>query len=87
MPYIRPSARESLKPATDAIDAAGITNVGELNYLLTKVCLSYLRRHRPTSYVHLNDVVGALGCALQEFYRRQAVPYEEGKICENGDVV
>jgi hypothetical protein len=30
-------------------------------------------------------VMGALVCAMLEFYRRRAVPYEEGKIKLNGD--
>lgn len=31
-------------------------------------------------------VMGAFRCAQQEFYRRVAVPYEDSKIAENGDV-
>lgn len=31
-------------------------------------------------------MVGALECAKLELYRRIAIPYEEQKIQENGDV-
>lgn len=37
-------------------------------------------------YDSLNAVIGVLECAKQEFYRRAAVPYENQKITENGDV-
>jgi len=30
--------------------------------------------------------MGVLECVKQEFYRRRAVPYEEEKIEENGDI-
>jgi len=38
------------------------------------------------TYQTINDVIGALEGAKMEFYRRVAVPYEEGKIILNGDV-
>jgi hypothetical protein len=38
------------------------------------------------SYQTINDIVGALEGAKLEFYRRVAVPYEDKKIIENGDV-
>lgn len=59
---------------------------GELNYRLAKECLRFLKVNGPLTYFRINDVVGALECAKQEFYRRVAVPYEENKIAENGDV-
>jgi hypothetical protein len=37
-------------------------------------------------YAHLNEVIGALECAKLELYRRIAVPYEDQKITESGDV-
>jgi hypothetical protein len=38
------------------------------------------------SYSIINDIVGVLECAKMEFYRRVAVPYEDKKRTENGDV-
>lgn len=58
---------------------------GELNYAITKICLEYFNVTR-ACYTSINDVIGALECAKQEFYRRVAVPYEEKKQAENGDV-
>jgi hypothetical protein len=38
------------------------------------------------NYKHINEIIGVLECAKQEFYRRVAAPYEDTKIQENGDV-
>jgi len=77
MPYItrdkRPLARTH--PVT----------AGELNYAITELLLSYIR-FKTLSYQTINDIVGALAGAQMEFYRRVAVPYENGKIEQNGDV-
>lgn len=40
----------------------------------------------PLNYQMINDVMGALESAKLEFYRRIAVPYEETKRKDNGDV-
>ena len=58
---------------------------GELNYCLTSLVVDYIARHG-LSYARINDVLGALEGAKQEFYRRVAVPYEDKKCAENGDV-
>jgi hypothetical protein len=59
---------------------------GELNYLLTSLCLEYIGMAPVLSYELLNEVIGVLECAKMEFYRRVGVPYEENKILDNGDV-
>ena len=66
------------------VDVRGLSN-GELNYLITKLGLTYLGKHGK-SYNTISDVVKAMECAKLEFYRRVAVPYEEKKIQEYGDV-
>lgn len=85
MPYITKELRRTF----DRFAADGhhpITSTpGELNYELTLKCLKYLSLHG-TSYTTMNAVIGALECCKQEFYRRMAVPYEDQKIKENGDV-
>lgn len=58
---------------------------GELNRAITKIIIKYLHDQK-LRYQTINDVVGALDCAKQEFYRRIAVPYEDKKAKENGDV-
>lgn len=58
---------------------------GELNYAITRLLVGYVGLKGKT-YTHLNDCLGALSGATHEFYRRVVVPYEEGKMAENGDV-
>lgn len=58
---------------------------GELNYCITMVLIDYLNRNG-LSYSTINDIVGAVEGAKMEFYRRVAIPYEDKKIAENGDV-
>lgn len=77
MPYIKKSDR------LDAVTQP--RSVGELNYAVTRLLRSYMAVKGP-NYQTLNDIVGALECAKVEFYRRIAVPYENAKLAENGDV-
>ena len=58
---------------------------GQLNYLITELVKQYVDLNG-LNYATINSVVGALDCAKMEFYRRVAVPYEDKKIAENGDV-
>ena len=78
MPYIEESYREVLESSTPL-------NPGELNYKITKTCIEYLNSEG-TSYKTINEIIGVLECAKMEFYRRIAVPYENLKKKENGDV-
>lgn len=63
----------------------GPSSPGELNYAITVLCRDYLGLGG-VNYTNINTVIGVLECAKQEFYRRVAVPYEDQKIKENGDV-
>lgn len=79
MPYIKNERRIAIG------EDEPMQNAGELNFLITTA----IRRYWVNStrrYQDINDIVGALEGAKQEFYRRIAVPYEENKIQENGDV-
>ncbi len=78
MPYITKTRRGDL-------EITPVANAGELNYKITLLLIDYVNEHY-LSYKTINDVVGALECAKQEFYRRVAVPYEDKKIVENGDI-
>jgi hypothetical protein len=82
MPYIKKDDR--LKLDRNLVFVSPVT-VGELNFCVTQLCIDYIKAD-PISYHRINDVIGALECAKQEFYRRIAVPYETEKIAENGDV-
>ena len=79
MPYIERALRATLGMPQ---------NAGELNYLVTTTCVSYLRRRRfgKPSYADYNEVIGALECAKFELYRRMIAPYEDEKKEANGDV-
>ena len=79
MPYISRDKRQELGLF------ASPKNPGELNYLFTRLIVDYLVQRR-LSYQTLNDVLGALEGAKQEFYRRVAVPYEEERRNINSDV-
>ena len=79
MPYIDQHSREELDGGLEAFTP------GHLNYQITKLLVAYwnTQGHR---YQTINDILGALEGAKQEFYRRVAVPYEETKRTANGDV-
>lgn len=77
MPYIEQTDR------TRALDSP--RTPGELNYAITMLLVSYLRR-KGLNYTHANDCLGALAGAQLEFYRRVLVDYEDQKCALNGDV-
>lgn len=83
MPYIKSTNR-------DMVWSSGIADpesAGELNYCITMLVMEYLEKHwKGVSYAAINDIMGAMTSAQLEFYRRVAVPYEEKKLIENGDV-
>ena len=69
------------------------STVGQLNYLLTSLCLAYIRERNNTeefgpvlTYGAINDVIGALECCKQEIYRRVGVPLENRAMGRNGDL-
>ncbi len=88
MPYIKQEERGNMVQLLRAP-----STVGQLNYLLTSLCLAYIRERNDTpemgpiiTYGAINDVIGALECCKQELYRRQAAPYEDKKVLDNGDI-
>lgn len=85
MPYIKPEFRNELDPAIDNLFSIMDIDPGQLNYAITKLCISFLRR-TDGKYKDYNEVIGVLECAKQEFYRRAVSKYEDDKIAENGDV-
>lgn len=82
MPYIRPYDRFEITPEHAQRKPV---SPGELNFLIT-TCVSDYLEHHSLSYENINAVIGVLECAKLELYRRVAVPYEDGKLRENGDV-
>lgn len=78
MPYVKQEDR-------DRVLLTVPETPGELNYAVSQIVEEYVA-HKLLNYQTINDVVGALEGAKIEFYRRLAVPYEEVKIKENGDL-
>jgi hypothetical protein len=85
MPYIKEHTREVLDQAMDDLTWFTLTE-GELNYVITRLLLYYLKYHGGVSYAKLNSLVGVLECAKLELYRRMAAPYEDSKNEVNGEV-
>lgn len=79
MPHIDQDAREQIEAGPDPL------TVGELNFAITRLCRRYFEPG-PHDYTAVNEIVGALECAKQEWYRRIAVPLEDLKRAINGDV-
>lgn len=79
MPYLEQGIRASLE------EGRLPSKPGELNYMLSKACDAYITR-KGLSYTNINEVMGVLACVSQELYRRVAVPYEEHKCREYGEV-
>lgn len=81
MPYIKPERRRPIALGTEPPITAG-----ELNFAVTTIVQRFTAARGGVSYQVINDALGALEGAKQEFYRRVAAPYENRKIQENGDV-
>jgi len=97
MPYITQKDRTVIDPAIDQLAEQIVfacgkypyddTFVGLLNYTCTRLVLSVVRRlFGSVRYWIIAAVTGILYNIADEFYRRIAVPYENKKIAENGDV-
>lgn len=83
MPYIRPPERDVIGPLD--YRQVPITTVGQLNFVITKLCHHYIEGHG-LRYASVNAAIGVLECAKQELYRMVAVPYEDKKRKENGPI-
>lgn len=84
MPYIKQVDRDALINGN-----IGPMNPGQLNFVITTIVDKYVKDIAgpfPLRYVDLNEAIGALECAKLELYRRVAVPYEDKKLKENGEV-
>ena len=87
MPYISKELRlvvdKRIKDLAAAVKECGKDNrAGVLNYSISML----LKDLYALKYAEVNEAVGMLECAKQEYYRRVAGPYEDKKIKENGDV-
>ena len=85
MPYIKKENREKIDSLLVPIKDAKITNCGDLNYVITSIIHNYIENTK-LDYTNLNNVIGVLECAKQEYYFRIVRNYEDLKIMENGDI-
>lgn len=85
MPYIDADP-EDKRVFRESLIASGMTeaSAGTLNFMITMHIDAFIGPE--LSYDRINEAIGALECAKMELYRRIAVPYEEKKMRENGDV-
>lgn len=79
MPYVTQERRQQLLDGTD------LQKPGDLEYLFAYLVNDYIVT-RGLSHQTITDIRGALIGAKDEFNRRVAFPYENGKLSENGDV-
>ncbi len=87
MPYIKQDIRNDIKIAIDNLIGRLqeiSTESGVLNYVISEI-LGYTKGKR-LCYQEIQNIIGILECAKLEFYRRIAVPYENRKWIENGDI-
>ena len=84
MPYIIEESRKDIDRVIKNLPRH--LHAAELNYIFCKIVLKHLKDAPKVDYACINGVIGALECAKLEIYRRLAVPYEEKKREENGDV-
>ena len=87
MPYILPENREIINSElTDFVPIDG----GELQYAIAVMIQRYYKlveaEEGGVRYKHMEAINGALVGAINEHYRCVVVPYEDGKIEENGGV-
>jgi hypothetical protein len=87
MPYIIQERRKQLDAPIDLL-ATQLFNMGwtagDFNYCVFRIMKRLFTAR--ASYSTANDLLGALVCCGQEFYRRILSNYESLKIKENGDV-
>lgn len=87
-PYIKQDRRKELDPEIDILIEKA-ERVGELNYIITRLLDGYIHKFatkEEIDYTAINAMIGVFECAKLELYRCVAVPYENKKWAENGDV-
>lgn len=87
MPYIAKGVRsvydELIKELTSQL-VRREDMPGRLNYCVSSIVFKLFEDN--PCYSNANNLMGALSCVQQEFYRRKVAPLEDKKIIENGDI-
>lgn len=97
MPYIAQEDREFLDPHIERLTGALIERAekdghdaafaGLLNYAVSSMALGILKKNvGKVRYWFIATLTGTLKNTADEFYRRVAAPYEDGKIRTAGDL-
>jgi hypothetical protein len=89
MPYIKQKERNLYNNLASQIvehlDDPDIDfNTGHVNYIVYSIMKEWF--YRRAGYRTINDVAGVLNNVAAEFYRKIAVPYEDEKCKQNGEV-
>ena len=95
MPYIKKKEREKYDDAInelayvlDPLDNNKL--IGDLNYVLFRLagllCQASDEKRGSVGFARIATVLSAMGESTKEVRRRILIPYEKGKIIENGDV-
>lgn len=88
MPYIKQKDREVIDPSLQTfitdLKTKNMLGPGRMNYIISTLLTEFYPVAR--GYSGINEAMGVLSCVSSEYYRRLAVPYEQDKIAENGDI-
>lgn len=94
MPYIKQEIRDKITKDITNLSLAIINSDGDkvgvagtLNYTITKLIGEVYGPIEKLRYHEFNEIIGTLECCKLEFYRKQAAPYEDIKLKENGSVL
>jgi tRNA G26 N,N-dimethylase Trm1 len=91
MPYVDQATRDCVDAllgelCTDINSVTGEDTIeGMMNYVITSLLNRCMIGDEPR-YKKINRAMGVLECVKQEFYRRLAIPYENGAVAKNGDM-
>ena len=99
MPYIVKEVRPQIDKQLGKLFLE-LSKRGEYNYAITRIMHQFIEKYTKTDFTQhytgavtyglcydaINDAIGILECAKQEFYRMVAASYEDKKKTENGHI-
>lgn len=86
MPYISPEPnRAEIDPNLTEELFHSVENVGDLNYVVTRLALRLLMRHG-VDFGNIVAITGSLDFVSDEIKRRFVSEYEDLKLEKNGDI-
>jgi len=85
MPYIDNENRAYMLNLLTEMHECPAESAGELQFMIAILIREFMA-NTEWRYQDMNNVMGALAGAQQEFYRRVVAPYEDECILRNGDI-